>query len=148
VSRPALYPQVTPQRVAKGSAARRMFEGIVGLCRRSRVCVWLFILAWVLMVPRVGAGEGLRDPTRPMDFRAHNPSVPLALNSILIGDDRRLAIINGYQLAEGVVIPETGGVRLRRIQAQSVLLEQGDKRWRLSLPAEAEPIRANGTENN
>jgi len=43
LARPALYPQVTPQRVAKGSAARRLFEGIVGLCRKQatpRMAPW------------------------------------------------------------------------------------------------------------
>jgi len=102
----------------------------------------LFATAWV------SAQEAMRDPTRPLDFRAQTSSAPLTLNSILIGDGRRLAIINGEQLSEGGVIPGTGGVRLRRIQAQTVLLEQGDRRWRLSLPAAAKPLRASGTENN
>lgn len=109
---------------------------------------WLFALCCLLAVPWVEAQESLRDPTRPLAFRAQNPSTPLTLNSILIGEGRRLAVINGTQLAEGAVIPETGGIMLKRIQAQSVLLEQGDKRWRLSLSAAAEPIRTNGTENN
>jgi len=95
------------------------------------------------------AQEGTpRDPTKPLNFRVQESSAPLMLNSILIGDGRRLAIINGEQLSEGSVIPGTSGVRLRRIQAQTVLLEQGDRRWRLSLPAAAKPLRASGTENN
>ena len=96
----------------------------------------------------VSAQETPRDPTKPLDFRVQKSSAPLTLNSILIGDGRRLAVINGKQLSEGGVIPGTGGIRLRRIQAQTVLLEQGDRRWRLSLPAAAESLRTSGNENN
>ena len=94
------------------------------------------------------AQDASRDPTKPLDFRVQKSSAPLTLNSILIGDGRRLAIINGTQLSEGGIIPGTGGIRLKRVQAQTVLLEQGDRRWQLSLPAAAEPLRTSGNENN
>lgn len=108
----------------------------------------LLLIGLVFATAWASAQDLGRDPTKPLDFRAQKSSAPLALNSILIGDGRRLATINGEQLSEGSVIPGTGGVRLRRIQTQAVLLEQGGRRWRLSLPAAAEPLRTRGTENN
>lgn len=114
----------------------------------SRGSGWLFIFCWLLMVPWVSAQEALRDPTRPLEFQAQRAPSALTLNAILIGEGRRLAVINGNQLAEDAVIPGSGGVRLRRIQSQSVLLEQRDRRWRLALPAAAKPIRTSSADNN
>jgi len=108
------------------------------------------LLCWLLVSAPCGvlAQESMRDPTRPLNYRAQSQTTPLTLNSILIGEDRRLAVINGNHLAERDRIPNTRGITVKRIEAQAVLLEQGDKRWRLSLPVAAESIRTTGTEND
>lgn len=77
--------------------------------------------------------EELRDPTRPLDYNPGRTSVELELNSILVGGERRLAVINGQQLRESELVANSGGIRLRRIEARAVVLEQDGKTWRLSL---------------
>jgi MSHA biogenesis protein MshK len=78
--------------------------------------------------------ESLRDPTQPLGYRAAaSQPVRLNLNSILISEERKLAIINGQQLRENDTIPGSGGTVLRRIEAGSVVVQQGDKSWRLRL---------------
>lgn len=98
-----------------------------------------FIIA-LLLIPVLGAHQvvaqatELRDPTRPLDYRvASGGAVALELNSILIGENRKLAIINGQQLRENDVIKDTDGIRLRSIESQAVVLQQGAKIWRLRL---------------
>lgn len=81
--------------------------------------------------------EALRDPTRPLNHNPGAQSVDLELNSVLVGSDRRLAVINGQPLRENEMIANSGGVRVRRILARSVELEQGDTRWTLSLAKES-----------
>lgn len=105
--------------------------------RRLRLQMVSFAL--VAGLASCALAEALRDPTRPLDYNPGTQSVDLELNSILIGSDRRFAVINGQQLRENEVIANSGGVRVRRIQARSVALEQGGKRWTLSLAGE--PVR-------
>ncbi|HWV16063.1 MAG TPA: general secretion pathway protein GspB [Cellvibrio sp.] len=77
------------------------------------------------------------DPTRPLGYEqspANEKSVQqtIVLNSILISRDRKLAIINGQQLREGQSVKGVD-VQLKRIDADSVVLQQGGKVWRVSL---------------
>lgn len=82
--------------------------------------------------------EPLRDPTRPLDHRpaAGSAGQEWELHSILIGAQRKLAVINGQQLRENEEIPGSGGVVLRLIEPGSVVLQQDARRWRLHLNSE------------
>jgi len=109
-----------------------------------------FCLLLASLSVQVGADEGaedrLRDPTRPLDYRPGERSVDLQLNSILVGGDRRLAVINGQQLRENQVIANSGGVRIRRIESRRVVLEQDGNTWNLSLAGE--PVRRSRSTDN
>lgn len=69
--------------------------------------------------------ENLPDPTRPATFGAASPAAVKApsysVSSVVIGSDRRLAVVNGQTVSEGdrvdgarVVAVLAGGVRLQR----------------------------------
>lgn len=81
--------------------------------------------------------ESLRDPTRPLGYYGDGKvaAQKLELHSILISADRKLAIINGQTLRENDLIKGGDGIRVARIEANDVLLQQGGKQWRLSLNA-------------
>lgn len=82
------------------------------------------------------AAETLRDPTRPLGHSGvgvAQDDVPLRLQSILISDSRRVAYINGQQLREQSVIANSAGIKVIRIEASSVTLQQNEKRWKLNL---------------
>ena len=87
---------------------------------------WLpFILALSLLFS--GAAKALQDPTRPNGFRAPQAGPAQArvfdLASIIIGADRKVAVIDGQARREGQVFE---GVRLRRIYPDRVeLVDQG-----------------------
>ncbi len=71
----------------------------------------------------------LRDPTRPEGLArpvsgvsGKTVSLP-KLSSVLIGNDRRLAVIDGHVMAEGDV---SNGLRVRRINSDNVLVTLDD----------------------
>lgn len=78
------------------------------------------------------------DPTRPLGFGNHTSvavgaqPTTIELNSILIAQDRRIAIINGQQLRESETIKGVGA-QVKKIDADAVTLQQGSKVWRLPL---------------
>jgi len=80
----------------------------------------------------------VRDPTIPLGTitarQAASPSYHLM--SILISERRRTAIINGQRLREGQLIVGSDGVRVKRILAQAVIVEQGEKTWDLRLSSQ------------
>lgn len=85
----------------------------------------------------VNANEMLRDPTRPLGYSgtAGTLSEPLRLQSVLISETRKLAVINGQQVREQDLINNSAGTRVVRIDAEGVVLQRGDQRWRLELNA-------------
>lgn len=93
-------------------------------------------LGSTLLVSEINAQE-VRDPTTPLGQSTTSPSTvgeqPFELNSILISPQRKLAIINGNALREGQAVPGAGNVRVQRISAQSVVLQQMDHTWELRL---------------
>lgn len=93
------------------------------------------LLVLLITAAAVQAEERLRDPTRPLSYSvATGPKEQaLVLNSILISSERKLAIINGQTLREEDVIAGSGGVRIKRISANEVQLQQGGRQWELSL---------------
>ncbi len=82
-------------------------------------------------------GLDVRDPTTPLGHVAtnatNNGAHQFTLNSILISPQRKLAIINGSTLREGQTIPGSTNVKLQRISAQAVVLQQADQTWVLRL---------------
>lgn len=108
-------------------------------------CLLLSIVSAPALADRARE-ETLRDPTRPLDYRAGEQGVSLELNSILVGGDRRLAVINGQQLRENQVIANSGGVRVRRIESRRVVLEQDGSTWNLTLAGE--PVRRSRSADN
>lgn len=72
----------------------------------------------------------LQDPTRPPGFddapAKAQPLSDLALQSILVGAERKVAVINGEPRAEGQAF---NGIRVRRIHRDRVeVLDQGRAR--------------------
>lgn len=72
----------------------------------------------------------LQDPTRPPGFDATPakaaPLTDLALQSILVGAERRVAVINGEPRAEGQAFD---GIRVRRIHRDRVeVIDRGRAR--------------------
>lgn len=91
------------------------------------------LLLMAFMIGVAGAARGLEDPTRPPEKRAPASAVSVAaprLTSILVGPDRRLAMINNRIMVEG---ERVGGVVLEKIDADAVVVRTGGRRMRLSL---------------
>lgn len=85
----------------------------------------LFFVVAITLIP--AAAHALQDPTRPDGFRA--PAAQPAqqrsfdLASIIIGAERKIAVIDGQARQEGQTFE---GVRLRRIYPDRVeLIDQG-----------------------
>ncbi|KPQ01967.1 MAG: T2bSS MSH-type system biogenesis protein MshK [Marinobacter sp. HL-58] len=85
----------------------------------------LLLIAILAMSATTAAA--LQDPTRPDGFgaapQAQVPEKEFTLASIFIGNDRRVAVINGQARREGQTFE---GVRIRRIHPDRVeLVDQG-----------------------
>ena len=94
------------------------------------------LAAVILASALVGAAlaEELRDPTKPPQPR-QSTQQPAAisrysLDSILVSDSRRIAVINGVSLAVG---ERVGNATVRRIARDRVLLEISGKTHTLVL---------------
>lgn len=94
------------------------------------------LMACILCVA-VHAQETVNDPTRPIGFAgggaaAANVQDTIQLTSILIANDRRVAIINGQPLQENQTLKSVG-VLVKKIDADAVTLQQNGKVWRVAL---------------
>lgn len=100
----------------------------------SSLCLLLFS---VRVLANDVSARDVRDPTTPLGHVATNATASgakqFSLNSILISPQRKLAIINGSTLREGQTVPGTGNVKVQRISAQAVVLQQADQTWVLRL---------------
>jgi MSHA biogenesis protein MshK len=84
----------------------------------------------IMLVLATGYAFALEDPTRPSGFAARapqsEPAREFSLASIFIGNNRRLAVIDGEVRREGQVFE---GIRIRRIYPDRVeLVDQGSVR--------------------
>ncbi len=105
----------------------------------------LFLIIALLCSPAFAASK-LRDPTRPLAVRTQRtavstatasaaPVVPPALQMVLVGGGRRIAVIDGELLNIG---DEIRGLKLLQIHDESVVLNtpQGPRTLPLALPPE------------
>lgn len=101
------------------------------------ICCGGFFLSAGVFAQELPATNEVRDPTTPLghfaSFSTGETELALELNSVLISQQRRLAIINGNSLREGQAVPGANGIIIQRILPQKVLLRQGDKIWAISL---------------
>ena len=81
----------------------------------------IFGLAMVLALLASAGAHALQDPTRPPDARPasvqNEAPRDIELGSILLGSQRRVAVINGVALREG---DDHDGIRVRRIHRDKV----------------------------
>lgn len=77
----------------------------------------------------------VRDPTAPLGHVSSNMAQgkQWILDAVLVGQGRKLAVINGNTLREGQPIPGSNGIKVQRISAQTVVLQQGSQTWALRL---------------
>ncbi|RYY76001.1 MAG: hypothetical protein EOO52_00255 [Gammaproteobacteria bacterium] len=83
------------------------------------------------------AQEQIIDPTKPLNFSAANTAPGdgqqgIQLTSILISSERKIAIINGEALSESQTVKSVGAL-VKRIDPESVTLQQNGKVWRVAL---------------
>lgn len=88
-----------------------------------------------LVASQASLAEALLDPTRPLGYVAAKKSTAksLRLNSVLISDVRKVAVINGRRVKEQETIKGTDGVMVAKILPHEVVVKQGNKTWRLNL---------------
>lgn len=99
----------------------------------TRLRLLSLILPAILITP---VAQALEDPTRPPDFRVAPPAArevrEYSLDSIVVGPDRRVAVIDGVARTEG---ERFSGKTLVRIYPDRVTLkEQGRTRilrWKM-----------------
>jgi len=92
---------------------------------------YLLLPLFVLLL--AGNAFALTDPTRPTDpalFFASGNATGWTLQSILVSDDRRIAVINGKRVQEGDHI---GSARVARIQGSQVIIKTGNRTLKLRL---------------
>lgn len=95
----------------------------------NAACIFIFVIA--AGVSASASAEQLRDPTRPLGYTAgENAEAPLQLNSILIGENRRTAVINGQRAGEKERI---GDIHVLRILPNRVTVQRNGKEYELKL---------------
>lgn len=90
-----------------------------------------FFIAVLLLMP-INQSWAFDDPTRPGDFRpsATRSLKGMQLESILIGAQRKVAVINGKSYQSGDII---SGAKLVSIETHQVIMRKGSKTIRLKL---------------
>lgn len=90
----------------------------------------------LLLSAAMAVAENVADPTRPLQYSAPVAGAVqdqgIELTSILIAHDRKLVIINGQTLRELQTVKGVGAI-VKKIEADAVVLQQGDKVWRVTL---------------
>lgn len=80
----------------------------------------------------------ISDPTKPLGFSGSQSGATesaqqtIQLTSILIAEDRKVAIINGQSLQENQTLKGVGAL-VKKIDANAVTLQQNGKLWRVAL---------------
>lgn len=93
----------------------------------ARLGPWLFACLWFSLAAAASAADGaVSDPTEPPAVDKGSMAVPAAparLQSILLGTDRRLAVIDGDLLAEG---EGAAGFKVEAVLADEVRVRLAD----------------------
>jgi MSHA biogenesis protein MshK len=103
--------------------------------------------ALVLAAFVASAAGGLGDPTKPTPLGAEEQAARAAaaprwrLQSTLVADTRRLAVINGRTVAQGGRIE---GATLVEVRQDGVTLEEDGRRIRLRLLRETPAVKSGG----
>ena len=107
----------------------------------------LAALALLMAALPVAAQQALGDPTRPTSMaapeavRAVESGPRWRLQSTLVADTRRLAVINGRTVAQGERID---GALVREVRQEGVTLEVGDRRVELRVVPGSNVKRSGG----
>jgi len=125
-------------------------SGVGWVCKRhlsklpgTRQLLWCALMGVLpSVIPTVSAADdgALSDPTRPAVVDAATvdaPAAPARLQSILIGPERRLAVIDGELLAEG---DRASAFKLEAVLADQVRIRLADGSLR-TLAIETDIIR-------
>lgn len=93
------------------------------------------------------AQTGFGDPTRPTSLSEPEAAARVVqgprwrLQSTLVADSRRVAVINGRTVAQG---ERVDGAQLVEVRPDGVTLEEGGERFRLRLPGSVDVKRSGG----
>jgi MSHA biogenesis protein MshK len=84
----------------------------------------LIVIALLPLSAAAAAPAGLQDPTAPLGAAHGDAVAPVqdarpALESLLVGPERRVAVINGQRMHEG---EERGGVKVWEIRSDGVVV--------------------------
>jgi hypothetical protein len=98
----------------------------------------IFVASVFLQVCVAQVQANTSDPTRPLtgyaggNHETTSGQNSIRLHSILVSDHRKIVIINGQQLQENEMIKGVGA-KVKKIDIDSVTLQQGNKIWRVLL---------------
>lgn len=104
------------------------------------------LLALLLAAAPAAAQSGFGDPTRPTSLSEPEPARAVQgprwrLQSTLVADHRRVAVINGRTVAQG---ERVDGAQLVEVRPDGVTLEQDGQRFQLRLPGSFNVKRSGG----
>jgi len=104
------------------------------------------LITTVIVFP-LTAGAELIDPTRPASYTpasvAQKEAGGWKISSIIIGDDRRVAIIDGRSVMQG---DELHGMKVISISPYDVILKGNNKEMQISLLPEKVKLPVSGKE--
>ena len=107
---------------------------------------WMAVVLVCVTAPTL-AQTGVGDPTRPTSLSEPEPDRAAVqgprwrLQSTLVADDRRLAVINGRTVVQGARVD---GAKLLEVRQDGVTLEQDGRRIDLRLPGALNIRRSGG----
>lgn len=106
------------------------------------------LLAGLLAAGAAWGQSGFGDPTRPTSLSEPEPEAAAAapgprwrLQSTLVAEDRRVAVINGRTVAQGARVD---GARLLEVRPDGVTLEEDGRTIVLRLPGAVNVKRSGG----
>ena len=103
----------------------------------SKLLFFILATGFLSVANADDSGAVNSDPTKPLGYAGSGSGTAdgnggIQLMSILIGDQRRMAIINGQTLHENQEVKGVGAI-VKKIETDAVTLQQGNKVWRVSL---------------
>jgi MSHA biogenesis protein MshK len=97
------------------------------------------VILGLIVHVKASGNDIIRDPTRPIAFldvskiESKFGGANIVLHSIVSGQGRKQAVINGYRLNEGDLLPNSDGIRLNKIFSDAVQLKKNDRIWTVSM---------------